>query len=106
MLISLGLNVYDASDSQSFIQLMDTLQDRGEQVDMYILDLILPGDMGGEEMATVITERDESPYIVVSSGYSPEFIVAEYKQYSFDNVLRKPYSVEELQSVLSICFKE
>ena len=101
ILLSLGLQVYDASDGESFIQLMETLLSKKISMDLFILDLILPGDIGGEKMVKIIREMVENPYIVVSSGYSSEFIVSEYKQYMFDNILRKPYSIDEVRMIMN-----
>lgn len=100
LLQSLDLEVYDASDSESFILLMETMIKQKISMDIFILDLILPGDIGGEKMVKIIREMVKNPYIVVSSGYSVDFIVTEYKQYMFDNILRKPYNIDEVREIM------
>lgn len=100
ILQSLGLQVYDASDGHSYIQLMEILAEKGIEMNIFILDLLLPGDISGEKMVNIIREKINDPYIVVSSGYSSEFVVSEYKQYKFNNILRKPYNIDDVQDLL------
>ena len=54
-----------------------------------------------QKMVKIIREIVENPYIVVSSGDSSDFIVSEYKQYMFDNILRKPYSIDEVRIIMN-----
>ncbi|MCU0845177.1 MAG: PAS domain S-box protein [Spirochaetes bacterium] len=75
------------------------LEDGGE-FDAVILDLTVPGGMGGTE--TIGKIRDLAPGVraIVSSGYSNDPVMAEYKNYGFDEVAVKPYKIEELSEVL------
>ncbi len=55
--------------------------------------------MGGTE---AIGKPDMAPHVraIVSSGYSNDPVMAEYKNYGFDEVAVKPYKIEELSEVL------
>jgi len=71
-----------------------------EQISIYILDLTIPGGMGGKELAPKIKAISPNSKIVVSSGYSNKDEVVNYKDYSFDDKLVKPYTIEDLKSIL------
>lgn len=105
MLRKLGMTAYEVSESKSFLQLIDTFQEKNKHIDIFILDLVLPGDIPGVKMVELIKERVEDPYIVVSSGYSHEFVFSEYKRYLFNGILRKPYQMSDLVDVLEEYYK-
>jgi CheY-like chemotaxis protein len=65
-----------------------------------ILDLTVPGAMGGKEVINKLTEIDPDVKAIVSSGYANDPIMAEFKKYDFSAVVSKPYSIEELAEVL------
>ncbi len=71
-----------------------------DYISTYILDLTIPGGMGGRELAPKIKELYPDCRIIVSSGYSNKDEIINYKNYSFDNKLIKPYTIDDLKSVL------
>ena len=68
--------------------------------DAVILDLTIPGKMGGIETASKLLKIDPGVKMIVSSGYSEDNAVANYKKYGFMATLRKPYTVDELKNTL------
>jgi DNA-binding NarL/FixJ family response regulator len=56
--------------------------------------------MGGEEAIQKLLAIDPEARAIVSSGYSNNPIMADYKKYGFSGVLAKPYRVAELCAVL------
>ena len=66
-----------------------------------LLDLTVPGRMGGKEAAAKLRRIDPSAKLIVSSGYSDAPILSEFKKYGFDDVIRKPYTLAELSEVLT-----
>jgi len=68
--------------------------------DAVILDLTVPGGMGGMEAFTQIYAFDPKARVIVSSGYSTDPIMAEYKRHGFKAILAKPYGIHEVTSVL------
>ncbi len=73
--------------------------------DIVILDLSIPGKMGGIETAEAILKINPKAKIIVSSGYSDDDAIANYKKYGFIATLRKPYTVEELKTILENVLK-
>jgi len=76
----------------------------GQRFDVVILDLTVPGGMGGREAAEKILAVDPTARLVVSSGYSEDALMAEFRRHGFCAVLPKPYNAKQLcdavQSVL------
>ena len=72
----------------------------GEAFDAVILDLTVRGGMGGKEAIAKLLETDPAVKAIVSSGYSDDPIVANYRDFGFKAVLSKPYEIEKLSSVL------
>ena len=65
-----------------------------------LLDLTIPGGMGGRETLAHLQAIDPQVRAIVSSGYATDPLMAHYKAYGFRGVLRKPYTVEGLEEVL------
>jgi CheY-like chemotaxis protein len=68
--------------------------------DVVILDLTIPGGMGGKETMKELLIIDPHAKVIVSSGYSSDPIMSDYKQYGFRDVIAKPYRIEELEEVI------
>ena len=66
-----------------------------------IMDLTIPGGMGGKEAAEQIRAIDPTACLIVSSGYSSDTIMADYEKYGFHAALPKPYRALELAQVLN-----
>jgi DNA-binding NarL/FixJ family response regulator len=71
--------------------------------DVVIMDLTIPGGMGGKEALEKLLQLDPGVKAIVSSGYSNDPIMSRYKQHGFRGVVTKPYSVRTLsETVLNI----
>ena len=73
----------------------------GNPYDAVIMDLTIPGGMGGKEAVKKVLEIDPQAAVIVSSGYATDPIMSEFKKYGFKAVIAKPYSVKQLQETLS-----
>ncbi len=69
----------------------------GDVPDALIMDLTIPGEMGGLDAAAKILGLDPSARLIVSSGYSNDPILASYSKHGFREALLKPFSLEELR---------
>jgi CheY-like chemotaxis protein len=68
--------------------------------DLVIMDLTVPGGMGGREAVQKLHELYPDARVIVSSGYSDDASIAEYAQRGFIASLAKPYTMEQLEHVL------
>ncbi len=75
-------------------------RDSGRPFDVVIMDLTVPGGMGGRETVGKLLEIDPAAKVVVSSGYSNDPIMSDYRRYGFRGVIAKPYRIRDLGEVL------
>ncbi len=72
----------------------------GRAFDAVIFDLTVPGGLGGGEVIQELLALDPKIKVIVSSGYSNDPVMSEYKKYGFRGVVTKPYAIEELSESL------
>ena len=91
----LGYDVDFAEEGQTAIKKYKTALDALFPYDAVILDLTIKGGMGGQETIKELKKLDPAVKAIVSSGYSDNPVVANYKDYGFCEVVAKPYEVIE-----------
>ena len=101
MLEDLGYAVATAAEGQQSLDLYRQAFDSGRPFDLAILDLTIPGGVGGKETARRILQIDPEARLVVSSGYADDPIMANCSEFGFCGVVAKPYSLQKLSSVLT-----
>jgi len=100
ILIELGYDVGCASDGAETIALYQDATRSGQPFDAVIMDLTIPGGMGGKETIQQLLRIDPKVAAIVSSGYSNDPIMSDFEKYGFRGVATKPYSIEKLSWVL------
>jgi PAS domain S-box-containing protein len=100
LLAEVGFTVDSARDGAEAIEIYRGAITAGAPFDLVILDLTVPGGMGGMEAVRKILELDSTARVVVSSGYADDPVMARYTEYGFKGVVRKPCSAKELLSVV------
>jgi two-component system, cell cycle sensor histidine kinase and response regulator CckA len=100
MLETFGLDVVLTSDGAEAIQRYKELKSSGETVDVVIMDLTVPGGMGGREAVRGILDFDPGAKVIVSSGYSGDPIMSNPRVYGFCGVIVKPYTIETLHRTM------
>jgi PAS domain S-box-containing protein len=105
-LTSLGNKVRTTSNGTEAIKLYKKAMKSGQPFDVVILDLTIPGGMGGKETVKKLLEIDPKVKAIVTSGYSNDLVLSEYKEYGFVGEVSKPYQMNELQETLQSLLKE
>jgi len=101
MLKSLGYEVGIARDGVEAVQLYHQARKEGRPFAAVILDITVPGGMGGKDAVALLRKIDPSVKAIVSSGYSNDSILAGFRSYGFSGVLVKPYQARELGTALN-----
>ena len=73
----------------------------GQAFDAVILDLTVPGGMGGKDTVRALQAIDPHVRALVSSGYSNDPVMASYLDYGFCGAVQKPYLIQELGNLLN-----
>lgn len=94
-----------ATHGDEAINLYQDALNRGEKFRLVILDLTIPGGKGGEEVIKELLKIDPDVVGIVSSGYTHDPAMVNYKKYGFKGSLKKPYTIKELEKVLKEIFK-
>ena len=106
ILMELGYDVQCASDGAETIVLYQDAARIGQPFDAVIMDLTIPGGMGGKEAIRQLLSIDPQATAIVSSGYSNDPILSDFEEYGFSGVATKPYRIEKLSWVLHDVLKE
>ena len=96
----LGYEVELAANGEEAIEKFQNARDSGEPYSLLIMDLTVPGAMGGKETMELLLRMDPGVRAIVSSGYSNDPVLADYRKYGFSGVVKKPYSVAELSRIV------
>lgn len=101
MLEHLGYQAECVPEGKAAVAAYQKARARGEPFDAVILDLTVPGGMGGKESAEKLREVDPQVVAIVTSGYAEDPILTHYERYGFRGVLKKPYRVQEMAALLN-----
>ncbi len=106
MLEKLGYKVTTVIDGEEAISVFKDAMNTEEAYDLAILDLTIPGGMGGKETVIELKKLKPDVKAIVSSGYSVDPIMAEFKKYGFDGIIAKPWNFEEFVRVINSVLQE
>ncbi len=101
MLTIHGWEVLSASSAEEAAQLMKYCTARQSKVAVVIMDLIMPGGMSGVDAVETLRAIQPDSKLIASSGFLLGASSCERcKEMGFDDVLPKPYSVQQLAEVV------
>lgn len=100
MLQNIGYEATTTVNGNETIKLYRKAKEENQPYDAVILDLTIPGGMGGKETVQALKDMNSDVKAIVSSGYSNDPIMADFKKYGFSGVIAKPYKTKELSEVL------
>ena len=96
----LGYETVACSDGKEAIKIYQNALASDSPFAAVIMDLTIPGGMGGREAIKKLQEIDNNVVGIVSSGYCNDPILADYSEFGFSGIVEKPYSMEKLGKVL------
>ena len=99
-LTDVGYEVEVTVNGAETIERYRKAKESGRPFDAVILDLTVPGGMGGKEVIRKLLEIDPNVKAIVSSGYSTDPIMSDFKEYGFSGVVAKPYTIATLEETL------
>jgi PAS domain S-box-containing protein len=100
LMAHLGYQVAVAANGAEALDLYRESLNSGTPFDAVVLDLVVPGGMGGEETLGKLRRIDPGVKAVVSSGYSESPATRDYRAFGFCAALPKPYRLSDLSRVL------
>ena len=106
MLEHLGYEAEAFPDGESAVEAYRKAMERGRPFDLVIMDLTVPGGVGGAEATRMILEFDPSARAIVSSGYSENPVMSSYRTYGFKGVMEKPYTLGKLRDTVSTVLQD
>ncbi len=95
-----GYEVGYAKDGAEALSAYQSAVEEDRPYHLVIMDLVIPGGMGGRETIKKLLDLDPEAKVIVSSGYSNDPIMANYKKYGFCEAVAKPYKNDDLRAIV------
>ncbi|MBN2545382.1 MAG: PAS domain S-box protein [Spirochaetes bacterium] len=106
ILAKLGYEVDVASNGFTTVYKYKNALKNTSPYDCVILDLTIPGSVGGKETLEYLLKIDPNVKAIVTSGYSNDTILANYKDYGFKGAIKKPFTINNVGETLSSVLKK
>lgn len=100
MLHKLGYEAVCVGDGGQVLEAYQQARKKHKLFDAIILDLTIPGGLGGKETLELLLQLDPQVQAIVSSGYGNDPIMANYEKFGFTSVIAKPYKITDLSVIL------
>ncbi len=101
MLQQMGFEAFCVVNGQEMLEKYEEEMRQGRSIDVVILDLTIPGGMGGKEVVKKLLEKYPEARAVVSSGYYNDPVMVDCSRYGFRASVTKPFEFKELGQALS-----
>jgi PAS domain S-box-containing protein len=105
MLDMLGYESEFAEDGDEAIEMYKKAMESGKLYDAVILDLTIPGGMGGKEAIKILLEIDPDVKAIVFSGYAEGEVLSNYREHGFKAMMKKPFDMNVLGKALNDVLK-
>ena len=97
MLNSMGYETVTSSDGNEAVNKYSRSIEEKKVFDLVLMDLTVPGGMGGQEAVTKILEIDKNAKVIVLSGYSSGSELSKYQEWGFSGKIDKPFTMSKLK---------
>lgn len=97
---SIGYTVTPSYSAESTLQLYREAMESGQPFDLVIMDLTIPGGMGGREAIKALRNIDPNVKAVVSSGYAMDPIMTQCRDFGFCGAIPKPFDLNQLEAAV------
>jgi two-component system cell cycle sensor histidine kinase/response regulator CckA len=101
LLTDLGFDVEVVGDGAAALVLYEQRMKDARTFDVVLLDLTVAGGMGGKETMRRLLQLDPDARAIVSTGYSNDALMSEYRSHGFRGALAKPYRTGQLAELLA-----
>jgi two-component system cell cycle sensor histidine kinase/response regulator CckA len=101
LLVQLGYDACTVSDGKEAVRIYCETLKQNRRFDAVIMDLTIPGGMGGTETLQELLAVDPDVKAIASSGYSNNPVMSEYRRHGFKSILPKPYDAIQLSRTLA-----
>jgi PAS domain S-box-containing protein len=102
ILKSYGYEAVCAATGHETIKVYKDALDDGKSFNVVIMDLTIPGGIGGKEVVRLLNDIDPHLKAIVTSGYSNDPIMSNFKDYGFAGVIAKPFIIDEFISIVDM----
>ena len=96
----LGFDVTFTVEGRETVAAYKTRLAQKRPYDVVILDLTIPGGMGGREVSEKILTMDPAAKIIISSGYASDPIMSNYEEFGIKAIVAKPYRFSDFKEVI------
>jgi two-component system cell cycle sensor histidine kinase/response regulator CckA len=105
ILTLLGYDVVLSREGANAIDVYQKAMASGKSFDLVIMDLTIPGGMGGKAAIAKLLEIDPHAKAIVSSGYSNDTVMEQFQKYGFKGILTKPYRIQDFSETIARVIK-
>jgi len=96
----LGYEVKLAEDGAEGIRVYEKAIEEERPFDVVIMDLTIPGGLGGQNTMEKLKRIDPGAKVIASSGYSDDPVLSKFQDFGFSEALAKPYKADDLVEVI------
>ncbi len=100
MLERFGHTVTIALDGEEAIARYREALDQKQPFHLVIMDLTIPGGMGGREASETLLSMDPHARILISSGYGNDPLMTDFAAFGLKGIIPKPFRVSELKEIV------